>query len=125
MTADFTFLNLTELPQFEDALIGKVPAQISDTKSLLQALAKALFFPAYFGENWNALFDCLRDFHWADKRSIVLIHEDVPHVPSNELKVYLEVLRDAAADWKADEPHELIIVFDEKSRDVVAAALRG
>ena len=125
MTANFKFLNLTELPQFEDALVGRVPARIADPKALLRAVADALSFPAYFGENWNALFDCLRDFHWTDRRNIVLVHEDVPHIPGDELKVYLEVLRDAAADWKAGDPHELVILFDERSRDAVADALKG
>lgn len=125
MTANFKFLNLADLPRFEDALVGSVPAQISDSMVLLRAVADALSFPAYFGENWNALFDCLRDFHWTDKRSIVLVHEDVPQIPGDELKVYLEVLRDSVADWKPDEPHELVVVFNEKSRDAVADALGG
>lgn len=125
MTANFKFLNFTELPQFEGALVGRVPARISDSRALLRSVADALSFPAYYGENWNALFDCLRDFHWTDKRSIVLVHEDVPHIPGDELKVYLEVLREAAADWNVGEPHELTIVFDENNRDAVADALRG
>lgn len=125
MSANFKFLTFNELPHFDDSLVGRIPAGISDPKALLRAVADALCFPAYFGENWNALFDCLRDFHWTEKRSIVLIHEDVPHIPADDLKVYLEVLRDAAADWKVGEPHELVIVFDEKSKDAVANALRG
>lgn len=125
MTSTFKFLNLVDLPKFEDALVGSVNSGISDSKALLRSVADALFFPAYFGENWDALFDCLRDFHWTDKRSVVLIHEDVPHIPGNELKVYLEILRDAVSDWKADEPHQLVVVFDEKSRDAVVDALRG
>lgn len=125
MIANFQFLNLAGLPQFEDALVGRIPAQISDSKVLLSVVADALSFPTYFGGNWNALFDCLRDFHWTVKRSIVLVHEDVPHIPTDELKVYLEILRDAVADWKADEPHELVVVFDERSRDVITDVLKG
>lgn len=125
MTATFKFLKLGDVSQFEGALFGSVPAGVRDTKDLLRAVANALCFPAYFGENWNALFDCLRDFHWTDKRSIVLVHEDVPQIPANDLKVYLEILRDAVSDWKADEPHELVVVFDKGSRDAVADALKG
>lgn len=125
MSATFKFLNLGDLPRFDDALLGSVPAGVSNSKALLRAVADALCFPAYFGENWNALFDCLRDFHWTDKRSIVLVHEDVPSIPDNELKVYLETLRDAVSDWKTDEPHELIVVFDERSQDAIANALQG
>ena len=123
MSANFEFLDLAELPRFENAMVGVVPAGISDSKVLLGAVADVLAFPAYFGGNWNALFDCLRDFHWTDKRTIVLVHEDLPKIPPGDLKVYLEVLRDAAADWTADEPHELVIVFDREIRPDVAMAL--
>jgi RNAse (barnase) inhibitor barstar len=125
MIGNFKFLNIAELPRFENALIGRVPARISDSTALLKAVASALSFPAYFGENWNALYDCLRDFHWTDKRSVVLVHEDVPQIPEDEFKIYLEVLKDAATDWKAGEPHELIIVFDDRSRGTVIDALMG
>jgi hypothetical protein len=123
MVATFKFLNVNEPPRFEDAFVGRVPAQISAPKALLKAVADALCFPTYFGENWNALFDCLRDFHWVDKRRIVLVHDDVPDIPADDLRVYLEILRDAVTDWRAGEPHELVVVFDEGSRDAVANAL--
>lgn len=125
MTANFKFLNLAELPQFEDALLGMVPVGVSDSKVLLRAVADSLSFPSYFGENWDALSDCLRDFHWTEKRSIVLVHEDVPHIPADELRVYLEVLRDAVSDWKAGDPHELVVVFDERCQDAVTGDLKG
>lgn len=35
-------------------------AEISDKAALMDALAAAFRFPAYFGHNWDALLDCLR-----------------------------------------------------------------
>ena len=35
-------------------------SKIQDKMSLMQALAAAFKFPAYFGKNWDALADCLR-----------------------------------------------------------------
>ncbi|MFR9164902.1 MAG: barstar family protein [Dysgonomonas sp.] len=32
-------------------------------------------FPNYFGFNWNALLDCLRDFDWIEEKYIILIHD--------------------------------------------------
>ncbi len=35
-------------------------AKIRDKAGLMDALAAAFRFPAYFGKNWDALLDCLR-----------------------------------------------------------------
>ena len=40
------------------------------TGTVLHAIAHALAFPAHFGDNWDALVDCLRDI---DDRALVLV----------------------------------------------------
>lgn len=124
MVEKFKFLDTLDLLQFGDALVGNIPTGIFDSHELLRAVADSLSFPAYFSENWNALFDCLRDLHWTEKRNVVLVHHGLPHIPRAELKIYLEVLRDAANDWKEDEPHVLVVVFDVSCKDAVADALQ-
>lgn len=121
--AGFDFRNVTDLPLFEDAFVGFVPKHLSTADSLLQGVADALSFPAYFGRNWNALYDCLRDFHWTEKKNVLLVHSDLPQLADNDLKAYLEVLRDAAADWKPDEPHAFGVIFDKSVEHAVLSAL--
>jgi hypothetical protein len=48
------------------------PAQISSEEELLSAVAEALRFPDYFGGNWDALDDCLRDMNWLPSAGCVL-----------------------------------------------------
>lgn len=86
---------------------------------LFAALYEKLHLLGYFGCNWNALFDCLRDLHWVEQRRIVIVHEDLPLLPALEMKVYLEVLRDAALDWKSGDPHHLEVIFTESDRETV------
>lgn len=120
---NFQFGGLEEIPLTDDALIGIVEASISDSTRLLSCLARALDFPAYFGSNWNALYDCLRDFHWTEKKHIFLFHRDVPTLSPQELRAYLNILKDAAADWKPGESHLLHVVFEERDRGAVLGVL--
>lgn len=102
----------------------KVPANIQSETDLLAHYAKAGHFPAYFGGNWNALVDCLRDFAWVSQKRIVIAHDDLPLVDCDDkLRIYLEILETAIRDWAdieagpvtgspADMPeHELVVSF--------------
>ncbi|MBQ4772873.1 barstar family protein [Pectobacterium versatile] len=89
---------------------------ISSADELLKSMYYLLWFPGYFGFNWNSLYDCLRDFEWISYTKIVIEHESLPNIPDFELKIYLEILRDAVIDWCVDEFHQLEVVFDEKDR---------
>ncbi len=41
--------------------VAKISAGLTDCKSLFATLRQLLKFPTYFGNNWDALYDCLRD----------------------------------------------------------------
>lgn len=101
------------LPAYDVAEVFyvRLSPNICQTKELLRYFYYVLWFPGYFGFNWDALFDCLRDFHWMPCRKIVIVHADLPNIPVNDLRIYLEVLRDAVLDWDGDETHELEIFF--------------
>ena len=45
-------------------------------KSLLAGIARALEFPDYFGENWDALDECLNDLEWLDGQAGALVITD-------------------------------------------------
>lgn len=40
---------------------------------LFSEITKKLYFPDYFGNNWNALDDCLQDLDWIHAYSIKII----------------------------------------------------
>jgi RNAse (barnase) inhibitor barstar len=53
-------------------------AEIGSEEQLFAALARALSFPSWFGRNWDALLDCLRDVGGGDQRpaAVTLVVED-------------------------------------------------
>jgi hypothetical protein len=75
-------------------------AAVKDKTGLLQAVARALEFPAWFGGNWDALEDCLTDLSWHEAKGHVLLIEGANALPQDDLGVFRDVLESAAAYWK-------------------------
>lgn len=119
----FKFLRDTGSYRPKDAFIVRIPGEITGRDQLLNILYKVLILPGYFGFNWDALFDCLRDFHWLEQKLIVIAHEDLPALDEEELKIYLEILADSVFDWKPGEGHELEVVLPEAAQDKVISLL--
>jgi RNAse (barnase) inhibitor barstar len=117
--------NVSSIATDQDFLL-KVASGVESTADLFSWYQKEARFPDYFGRNWDAFLDCLRDFSWTDKKRIVIAHDDVPLSGNeNELRTYLEILETAVNDWKevkkqpCTQPpkempyfeHELLVVF--------------
>jgi len=78
--------------------------QITSKESFLRACATALRLPAYFGHNWDALEDCLRDLAWAPaERGYLLLYDDAgrfARAKPAEFAVALSILGDAVRSWR-------------------------
>lgn len=83
----------------EGAYVVRIPPKARGKQKLLGVLAAKLRFPSYFGHNWDALEECLRDLSWlADERRVVIVHEAFPLPPGGDsLSIYLGILADAVA----------------------------
>lgn len=119
----FTFVS--DASEFIDsgARVARVDGRVCTAQQLFDLLYRLLALPGYFGFNWTALSDCVRDFHWIDERDVVVVHDELPGLPSWEVKTYLEVLSDAALGWKPGEAHSLKIVFNDKDRPRIEATM--
>jgi hypothetical protein len=107
----------------EDFVLS-LPEGIESKSDLLSHYAGAGHFPAYFGNNWDALNDCLGDFSWIKQKRIVVIHNDLPLLNNaKELLTYLEILADAVRFWKQHDQHELLIVLPLETEATVAQLL--
>ena len=75
-----------------------------ETKAgLLAALARDMAFPDWFGQNWDALADCLGDLSWrpAEGYLVMLEHCDLLHARAEDdhLKA-LALFAAAAKEWR-------------------------
>jgi RNAse (barnase) inhibitor barstar len=114
----FKFINI---PQsfISDADFVVHLSGINNKEELFNQLSGKLEMPEYFGYNWDAISDCLRDFHWIEQQKIILVHDDLPLLNEHELSTYLQVLFEAVQDWTDGEEHSLEVVFSESVRSAV------
>ena len=104
--------------------IASIPKGIRSKADLLNTLAERLNFPDYFGNNWDALDECMKDFSWISSKRIVFLHEELPDLDSHALSLYINLLNDAVCFWKNEQDHELIIVFPVEARETVMRLLK-
>lgn len=65
----------------------------------LRAIAAALRFPDWFGNNWDALEDCLGDLSWRKGDGHVFLLRNWQKLPPDDLGVLIDVLRSSAEFW--------------------------
>ncbi|MFV8752352.1 barstar family protein [Nannocystaceae bacterium ST9] len=119
------FLFVDDVERFAEpgAHVARLRVGIVGKAELLRVLHEVLEFPDYFGFNWDALADCLRDFEGIEAHTVVLVHSELPRLSPSELHIYLDVLAEGIAIWQPHEDHEFRVVFPTACRDEVAASL--
>ena len=83
-------------------------AGVAGKDALMERLARAFKFPAWFGRNWDALEDSLADLSWSDAHGHVLLVEGAN--ASEERVILIDILRSVAAFW-AERKRPFFAVF--------------
>ncbi len=81
----------------------------------LQRIAAALGFPDWFGQNWDALEDCLTDLSWRGADGTVLLFTEFTR--NDDLGILLDVLSSSAAFW-AERGKPFFAVFIDPRRSL-------
>lgn len=78
-------------------------AGIRNKKAFLDAMARALRFPDWFGRNWDALEDCLTDLSWHPAEIYVIVLTDADEfrmAAGEDYAMALRIFRAAADYWR-------------------------
>jgi RNAse (barnase) inhibitor barstar len=89
-------------------------AAARDKNAFLNAVAKALVFPDYFGHNWDAFYDCLVDLEHGKGEGLLLLLRDASgfaRAEPDEFAAAIDALQDAAEFWE-DEQKTLLVVVE-------------
>lgn len=106
----FKFTNNPEHSYSSSLFVANLQTVIGK-KSLLRMLSEELDFPNYFGQNWDALWDCITDLEWIDQKDIILVHSSLPVLNEHDLKIYLEILDETITFWDESDEHSFEVIF--------------
>jgi hypothetical protein len=74
--------------------------------TLLRQVGQSLHFPEWYGENWDALADCLTDLSWSHAEGFVLLlrESSALHMAQPVLwQTLIELLRDVSHFWRENQ----------------------
>ena len=75
---------------------------LTSKEAMLREVGMALSFPDYYGQNWDALEECLHDLAGEGGLVLVIDHAAIPETADPEAwGILLDVLSVAAEDWQA------------------------
>lgn len=98
-----------------------------DKPQFLAACAKSLEFPEWFGANWDALADCLRDFSWRGAPGYVVLWRGgaaLAAAAPESFATALEIFRDAASYWK-ERGRIFLVLLDHEPAGTMLPRLPG
>lgn len=106
------YLKKEEIKSDNCDLIINIRKDINNNKELFDIFSSYLQFPTYFGQNWDAFYDCLCDLEHLHKNKILILHEDLPFKEfEEERKIYIEMLFDLGSFFSSDPIYKIDAAF--------------
>jgi RNAse (barnase) inhibitor barstar len=96
-----------------DAVFPLDGAKITSKDELLRQLAQAMEFPNYFGNNWDALEECLRDLQWLSAKGYVIQFANadrfIETCPS-DFRVLVQIIESVSKHWNTNNVDFILII---------------
>lgn len=91
---------------------------IERKEQLLNHVATVLRFPNHFGQNWDALEECLTDLEWVDGDGYLIYFDHIDGLLSahpDQFATFVEIVRDAVESWKEDGEAMVVLLSGAKA----------
>jgi RNAse (barnase) inhibitor barstar len=93
-----------------------------DSKERFMDLCAGVFnLPDYFGRNWDALEDCLKDMRWIKADGFVILYENfgaLAERATEDFEESMEILSDAAEYWSENDKPMLALLRGEPATEL-------
>lgn len=104
--------------------VATMTKNIGNVRDLLTAAGVVLNFPPFYGKNFDAFWDCIRDID-LPQHKIVLLNQDLPQLPEDDLETWITLLRDATLYWRRhSKEHVFEVWFPENAAEKIEAVLK-
>jgi len=112
----------TETPGVIEVSVG-----ITTKQQLMRELFESVPLPDYFGHNWDALDECLRDRVTDDQRpTLCLLHRDLPlQENEHDCRDYLALLDDTLTWANGSANYDFEVVFPTRLAVKIERLLDG
>lgn len=101
---------------------------IERKEQLLNHVATVLRFPNHFGQNWDALEECLTDLEWVDGDGYLIYFDHIDGLLSahpDQFATFVEIVRDAVESWKEDGEAMVVLLSGAKAPKGVSKLKQG
>ena len=78
-------------------------ARMADVQELFEVFSRELHLPAYFGWNWEAFSECMRDLSWVPASHYLIVVENSSRLlirEPEERESFFVIMREAGKQWR-------------------------
>jgi RNAse (barnase) inhibitor barstar len=116
LSSDAQVSNLSSLSAIHRFSFFYINGEEIKNKETFLIFGEALGFPDYYGRNWDAFEECIRDFGWCPAEGYLVLYDHFEAFALNapgEFKVALAIFRSAIKYWNETDKISMYLLLKD------------